>query len=134
MKVERIYILISLIEKRKSTANTFYSIQYYKFFKSVCLNFNATISDAEDAINELDGGTLNGEIVSVNYAVAYNSERVIRNRIYIGQLPESTQEPDLRKFLHGFGEIKEILLMRGFAFIEFEEERSISKFKQTDVF
>ena len=48
---------------------------------------------------------------------------VIRNRIYVGQFPETTRELDLRKFFRGFGDIKEIMLMRGFAFVEFEEER-----------
>ena len=47
---------------------------------------------------------------------------VIPNRVYVGQLAESTREADLRKFLRGYGDIKEIVVMRGYAFVEFEEE------------
>lgn len=48
---------------------------------------------------------------------------VIKNRIYIGRLPERTRESDLERFLRGYGDIKEIRLMTGYAFVEFEEER-----------
>ena len=46
---------------------------------------------------------------------------IIKNRIYVGHLNECVGEADLRKFLRGYGDIKEIVLMRGFAFVEFEE-------------
>ena len=31
---------------------------------------------------------------------------VIKNRIYIGRLPERTRESDLERFLRGYGDIK----------------------------
>ena len=48
---------------------------------------------------------------------------VITNRIYIGCLPRWARESDLQRFLHGYGEIKKILLMKGYAFVEFKEDR-----------
>jgi len=51
------------------------------------------------------------------------NDDVIKNRIYIGRLPERTRESDLERFLRGYGDIKEIRLMTGYAFVEFEEER-----------
>jgi len=48
---------------------------------------------------------------------------VIKNRIYIGRLPDRARESDLEKFLRGYGDIKEIRMMTGYAFVEFEEDR-----------
>ena len=34
------------------------------------------------------------------------NDDVIKNRIYIGRLPERTRESDLERFLRGYGDIK----------------------------
>lgn len=44
-------------------------------------------------------------------------------RIYLGKLPIDARERDVERFFKGFGRINDIILKKGFGFVEFEDYR-----------
>ncbi|CCJ31097.1 unnamed protein product [Pneumocystis jirovecii] len=51
------------------------------------------------------------------------SRPVSETRVYLGNLPRNIERRDIEKFFYGYGEIAEIKLMSGFAFVEFKDAR-----------
>ncbi|KAG5519445.1 hypothetical protein PMAC_002072 [Pneumocystis sp. 'macacae'] len=52
------------------------------------------------------------------------SRPVSETRVYLGSLPRNIVERrDIEKFFYGYGDIEEIKLMSGFAFVEFKDPR-----------
>ncbi|XP_074041798.1 uncharacterized protein [Leptinotarsa decemlineata] len=47
-----------------------------------------------------------------------------RSRVYVGGIPRNTEEWDLEDFFKGYGRIREILIKRRFAFVEFDGSRN----------
>ncbi|GIX69518.1 hypothetical protein CEXT_659861 [Caerostris extrusa] len=46
------------------------------------------------------------------------------SRVYIGRLSSQCREKDLEKFFKGYGKINEVILKRGFGFVDFEDIRN----------
>ncbi|KAG4301039.1 hypothetical protein PCK1_002738 [Pneumocystis canis] len=44
-------------------------------------------------------------------------------RVYLGNLPRNIERRDIEKFFYGYGDIAEVKLMSGFAFVEFKDPR-----------
>lgn len=44
-------------------------------------------------------------------------------RVYVGHIPYEARERDIERFFKGYGRIREILLKRGFAFVELGDPR-----------
>uniref|UniRef100_A0A183C234 RRM domain-containing protein n=1 Tax=Globodera pallida TaxID=36090 RepID=A0A183C234_GLOPA len=45
------------------------------------------------------------------------------SRIYVGHIPYETREKDLERFFKGYGRIRDILIKRGYAFVELDDAR-----------
>lgn len=45
------------------------------------------------------------------------------SRVYVGHLPYDARERDVEKFFDGYGRIREIMMKKGFCFVEFEDSR-----------
>lgn len=83
--------------------------------------------DAKDAVKEKDGEKLLGTRVRVEFAKGEKSRRSDRspdrNCVYVGGLTSDVRDRDLESFFNGFGNIKQISLKKGFAFVIFEDDR-----------
>jgi arginine/serine-rich splicing factor 4/5/6 len=44
-------------------------------------------------------------------------------RVYVGHIPYEAQERDVERFFKGYGRIRDILLKRGYCFVEFSDPR-----------
>jgi arginine/serine-rich splicing factor 4/5/6 len=44
-------------------------------------------------------------------------------RVYIGHVPYDARERDIERFFKGYGRIREILLKKGYAFVEMNDAR-----------
>ncbi|XP_065079440.1 serine-arginine protein 55-like [Ochlerotatus camptorhynchus] len=44
-------------------------------------------------------------------------------RVYVGKLPSDVRERDVERFFKGFGRINDILLRKGYGFVEFDDHR-----------
>lgn len=51
------------------------------------------------------------------------SRPVSETRVYLGNLPRNINRRDIENFFYDYGEIAEIKLMSGFAFVEFKTAR-----------
>jgi RNA recognition motif-containing protein len=92
-------------------------------------------SDAQAAIEALDGVVLGGRTLQVKVAVDRQARQPrevdparqlsgLPGTIYVGHIPEGTTEDDLRRFFGEFGRVVEIQILRhgGAAFVRFPHE------------
>lgn len=45
------------------------------------------------------------------------------SRVYVGRLPFEARERDVERFFKGYGNLVDIIVKRGFAFVEFRDRR-----------
>lgn len=92
-----------------------------------------SFSEVRDAL--VDEGLLNSDGTE-NKEYSFNESL----RIYVGNLPWSTQSSDLNDLFSTYGDVKSVSLVtdkdsgrsRGFAFIEFKEKEALSKVLETE--
>jgi splicing factor, arginine/serine-rich 4/5/6 len=48
------------------------------------------------------------------------------SRVYFGKLPRDCRDNDLEKLAKEFGRVRDVRLLQGFGFIEFEDSRDAS--------
>jgi len=46
------------------------------------------------------------------------------SRLYVGHIPYEANEKDVERFFKGYGKIRDILVKKGFAFVELEDSRA----------
>jgi arginine/serine-rich splicing factor 4/5/6 len=44
-------------------------------------------------------------------------------RVYVGRLSSQARQSDVEKFFRGFGSIREVLMKRGYCFVEFDSSK-----------
>jgi len=95
-----------------------------------------TAEAASDAINKLNGTTIDDYVVEVLSFVKRNdrSSQNLWTNVYIKQFPKSWDEVKIREIIAPFGEIASLAIMRdadgtskGFGFINFADHESASK-------
>ena len=45
-------------------------------------------------------------------------------RVFVGNIPNSSRERDLERFFKGYGRINEVVVKAGYGFVEFDDVRS----------
>ena len=81
------------------------------------------VSDAKENEINADDEDEEDEDANLRFLLAPSPSTMPAQRVFVGNIPNSSRERDLEKFFKGYGRITDVVVKSGYGFVEFDNYR-----------